>query len=120
METLMRSLATTIFLLLFTNLAVAEDCIASVYSIGDSSQPGNKTASGIPLNNNALTAAHKTLPFRTRVNVTNKSNGKSVVVTIIDRGPWVRGRCIDMTPAGARAIGMNGLAPVTIEIVSRR
>ena len=62
-----------------------------------------------------LTAAHRDLPFGTRVRVTNHSNGRSVVVTINDRGPFVRGRIIDVTPAAARALGMSGLASVTVE-----
>jgi rare lipoprotein A len=48
--------------------------------------------------------------------VTNKKNGRSVVVTITDRGPFVRGRVIDLTPAGARALGFNGLAPVALAV----
>jgi rare lipoprotein A len=95
--------------------ARAESCIASVYSIDDSSQNGTVTASGIPLDDNALTAAHKTRPFRSHVKVTNKKNGKTVTVMITDRGPYVDGRCIDLTKAAARAIGMSGLAPVTVE-----
>ena len=55
-----------------------------------------------------MTAAHKTLPFGTKVRVTNRKNGKTVVVTINDRGPFVRGRVIDLTPAGARALGFSG------------
>ena len=78
------------------------------------SQPGTKTASGVPLNDNALTAAHKSLPFGTKVKVTNKKNGNSVTVTITDRGPYVRGRCIDVTKAGARALGIAGLATVSV------
>jgi rare lipoprotein A len=76
---------------------------------------GSQTASGERFDVNELTAAHRTLPFGTRVRVTNHSNGRSVVVTINDRGPFVSGRIIDVTPAAARAIGMSGLAPVTIE-----
>jgi rare lipoprotein A len=76
---------------------------------------GSQTASGERFNANELTAAHRTLPFGTRVRVINHSNGRSVVVTINDRGPFVSGRIIDMTPAAARALGMSGLAPVTIE-----
>jgi len=90
-----------------------ESGIASVYSY----EAGSRTASGERLNADALTGAHKTLPFGTKVRVTNKSNGNTVVVTINDRGPFVRGRIIDLTPAGARALGFNGLAPVTIEVV---
>ena len=62
----------------------------------------------------ALTAAHRTLPCGTRVRVTNKSNGQSVTVTINDRGPFVNGRVIDLTPAAANAIRMSGLARVTL------
>jgi rare lipoprotein A len=95
----------------------AEDCIASVYAIGDRSQRGTRTASGIPLNDNAMTAAHKSLKFGSKVRVTNKSNGKSVTVTITDRGPYVRGRCIDLTKAGALALGFAGLASVNVSPV---
>jgi rare lipoprotein A len=76
---------------------------------------GSETASGERFNANELTAAHRTLPFGTRVRVTNRSNGRSVVVTINDRGPFVSGRIIDVTPAGARALGMSGVASVSIE-----
>ena len=87
--------------------------IASVYS----TESGSGTASGQRLNPQALTAAHRSLPFGTKVRVTNKRNGKSVVVTINDRGPFVRGRVIDLTPAGAHALGFSGLTPVELEIV---
>lgn len=66
------------------------------------------------MNPAALTAAHRSLPFGTHVRVTNKKNGRSVVVRISDRGPFVRGRVIDLSPAAARAIGFAGLAPVTL------
>lgn len=87
--------------------AHAQSGVASVYS-------GERTANGEWAYPNRLTAAHKTLPLGTRVRVTNQRNGRSVVVRINDRGPYVHGRIIDLTPAGARAIGMNGLAPVTV------
>jgi rare lipoprotein A len=80
---------------------------------------GRRTASGERVSSGALTAAHKTLPFGTMVRVTNTRTQKSVVVRINDRGPFVRGRVIDLTPAGARAIGMSGLAPVALAVVSR-
>src|SRR5262247_3003407 len=92
----------------------AEDCVASVYVVGDSSQPGTKTASGIPLDDNAMTAAHKSLPFGTKVKVTNKKSGDAVTVTITDRGPYVKGRCIDLSKAGASALGFAGLVPVSV------
>jgi rare lipoprotein A len=80
----------------------------------------SKTASGEMMNPNAMTAAHKTLPFGTRVRVTNRRTGRSVVVRINDRGPFVRGRIIDVSTGAARALGMvgAGVAPVTVEVVS--
>jgi rare lipoprotein A len=66
-----------------------------------------------------LTAAHRTLPFGTRVRVTNRQTGRSIVVRINDRGPFVRGRIIDLTPAGAHALGFSGLAHVSVDIVGR-
>jgi rare lipoprotein A len=92
----------------------AEECAASVYAKGGSSQPGTKTASGIPLDDNAMTAAHKSLPFGSKVKVTNKKSGHAVTVRITDRGPYVKGRCIDLSKAGARALGFAGLAPVSV------
>jgi rare lipoprotein A len=89
--------------------ALGETGIASVYAYR-----GGKTASGERVSPSALTAAHRTLPFGTIVDVINRSNGKKVTVRINDRGPFVRGRVIDLTPAGARALGFSGLAPVTI------
>jgi rare lipoprotein A len=86
--------------------------IASIYS----TDSGSGTASGQRLNPGALTAAHRSLPFGTKVRVTNKQNGRSVVVTINDRGPFVRGRIIDLTPAGGRALGFSGLAPVSLNV----
>ena len=91
--------------------ATAEAGIASVYAYS-----GGKTASGERANPGGLTAAHRTLKFGTQVRVTNRRNGRAVVVRINDRGPFVRGRVIDVTPAGARALGFSGLAPVKLEI----
>jgi peptidoglycan lytic transglycosylase len=91
--------------------ARAENGIASVYS----TESGNKTADGGRLNPGALTAAHRTLPFGSKVRVTNKRNGRSVVVTINDRGPFIRGRVIDLTPAAARELGFSGLTQVSLE-----
>jgi rare lipoprotein A len=84
--------------------------VASVYS----TESGGGTASGEKLNPQALTAAHRSLPFGTKVKVTNKHNGNSVVVRINDRGPFVRGRVIDVTPAAARVLGFSGLTQVTL------
>ncbi len=94
--------------------ARAESGIASIYAY-----KGEKTANGERAHPAGLTAAHKSLPFGTKVRVTNKKNGRSVVVRINDRGPFVRGRIIDLTPAGARSIGFSGLAPVTVAVVGR-
>ena len=66
-----------------------------------------------------MTAAHKRLPFGSRVRVTNHANGRSVVVTITDRGPYVRGRVIDLTTAGARALGFSGIAHVSVERIGK-
>src|SRR5436190_15445979 len=89
----------------------AEFGIASIYS----SEP---TANGEYAYPTDFTAAHKTLPFGTLVKVTNLANGRAVIVRINDRGPYVPGRIIDLTPAGAKAIGFTehgaGLAPVTV------
>ena len=79
---------------------------------------GQRTASGARFNPDGLTAAHRTLPFGTRVRVTNKRNGRSVVVTINDRGPFIRGRVIDLSRGAARVINMTGagVAPVSLDV----
>ena len=61
-----------------------------------------------------MTAAHRTLPFGTKVTVVNRHNGRSAVVRINDRGPFVRGRVIDLSPAAARVLGVDGLVPVSL------
>ena len=92
-------------------MATTETGIASIYS-------GEKTANGEYAHAHALTAAHKTLPFGTKVKVTNVHNGRSVIVRINDRGPYIKGRIIDLTPAGARAIGSSGLARVELTVLA--
>jgi len=74
----------------------------------------SQTASGEMMNAAKLTAAHKTLPFGTKLKVTNKNNGRSVVVRINDRGPFIKGRVIDLSKAAAKQIGMikSGHAPI--------
>ncbi|HUG62447.1 MAG TPA: septal ring lytic transglycosylase RlpA family protein [Methylomirabilota bacterium] len=81
---------------------------------------GRQTANGERYDMNKLTAAHKTLPFGTKVRVTNSRNGRSVVVRINDRGPFVGKRVIDLSRGAAKAVGMieSGLAPVRIEILA--
>ncbi|MFB2935181.1 septal ring lytic transglycosylase RlpA family protein [Aerosakkonemataceae cyanobacterium BLCC-F154] len=80
---------------------------------------GNRTANGERYNQNSLTAAHRSLPFGTMVRVTNLRNGLSVVVRINDRGPFTRGRIIDLSAAAARTIGLtsSGIARVTVEVL---
>ncbi|MBY0225572.1 MAG: septal ring lytic transglycosylase RlpA family protein [Hyphomicrobium sp.] len=80
-----------------------------------------RVASGGWFNPNAMTAAHKTLPFGTKVRVTNRNNGRSVVVTINDRGPYIKGRIIDLSKAAAQQVGMtaSGVAPVSVAVLGR-
>ena len=84
--------------------------IASIYS-------GGKTANGEVASPGRLTAAHRSLPFGTMVRVINHQNGRSIVVRINDRGPFIRGRVIDLTPAGAHALGFSGLTRVSLSVV---
>ena len=81
-------------------------------------ESGSKTASGQRFNQNAMTAAHRSLPFGTKLRVTH--GGSSVIVTINDRGPFVRGRVLDLSTGAARAIGLTGagVGRVTAEVVS--
>lgn len=90
---------------------------ASWYSY-QASNRSHKTASGEVFSPKKMTAAHKTLPFGTKVKVTNLDNKKSVVVTINDRGPFVRGRIIDLSKSAAKMIGMTGIEKVSLRIVS--
>jgi rare lipoprotein A len=85
--------------------------IASYYG----NESGSQTASGQRMNANAMTAAHRSLPFGTRLRVTH--DGRSVVVTINDRGPFVRGRVLDLSTGAARAIGLGGVGRVDAEVL---
>lgn len=78
---------------------------------------GHATASGEIYDTSKLTAAHRTLPFGTRLRVTNVENGRSVVVRVNDRGPWVKDRVLDVSMAAARALGMVGDGVARVEIV---
>ena len=102
--------ASLLFVSPTTSNAALQSGIASVYS-------GGKTANGETARASGMTAAHRTLPFGTLVRVTHKHTGRSVVVRINDRGPFVAGRVIDLTPAAASALGFSGLAPVTLDVV---
>jgi rare lipoprotein A len=99
-------------------IKVASRGMASFYGYDGS---GNRTATGERFNPEGMTAAHRHLPFGTRVRVTNTRNGRSVVVRINDRGPFIRGRVLDLSYGAARILGMisNGVAPVKIEILGR-
>jgi rare lipoprotein A len=78
-----------------------------------------KTASGATFNRDAMTAAHRSLPFGTRVRVTDPAGTKSVVVRIVDRGPWIRERVIDLSLGAARTLGITdrGVARVRVEVL---
>lgn len=95
-------------------MAGAEEGTGSYYA---DSLHGNPTASGEPYDKKAMTAAHPSLPFGTRVKVTNLDNGKSVVVRINDRGPHTKKRIIDVSGAAAEKLGMvdSGTARVRVE-----
>ena len=104
---------TAALLLLVCGPALAQQTgIASIYS-------GGRTSSGEYARASGLTAAHRTLSFGTMVRVTHRRSGRSVVVRINDRGPFIRGRVIDVTSAAAHALGFSGLAPVMLEVVGR-
>jgi rare lipoprotein A len=92
---------------------------ASWYSI--KTNRGTRTASGQKLCNNAFTAAHKTLPMGTKVRVINEANGKSEVVIINDRGPYTKGRIIDVTIGTAERLGFvkRGVIPVRVEVLKK-
>jgi rare lipoprotein A len=94
----------------FSSSGFCQSGIASVYS-------GEHTANGEFAHAERMTAAHRSLPFGTLVKVTHTHSGRFIVVRINDRGPFVRGRVIDLTPAAAHALGFSDLAPVTIDVI---
>lgn len=101
-------MAATLLVGAMTVPAAAQCGKASWYALG------SRTASGERMNPSAMTAAHRSLPFGTKVRVTNKRNGKSVVVRINDRGPFIRGRILDLSKGAASELGFvsAGHAPV--------
>jgi len=111
--------ATFLLLLSACSPKITEKGNASFYA--DSFQ-GRKTASGETFRQSKKTAAHKTLPFGTKVKVTNLKNGKTVKVRINDRGPFVAGRMIDLSKGAARKLGMvrDGVAEVSIRYPKRK
>jgi rare lipoprotein A len=92
---------------------------ASWYCVRSNS--GTRTASGQKLSNHGFTAAHKTLPMGTKVRVINEANGKSEVLTITDRGPYTKGRIIDVTVGAAERLGFvkRGVAAVKVEVLGK-
>ena len=99
-------------LMLFLFLETAHAEMASVYG-GRDGYCGSRTANGERVNCSAMTAAHRRLPFGARVRV---CHGKCVTVRINDRGPWVKGRDIDLSRAAARAIGLDGTGRVSVSL----
>ena len=91
--------------------AYAESGMASIY------RSGGHTASGERQNSGAFTAAHRTLPFGTMVQVTNTINGRTIIVRINDRGPFFPGRIIDLSRAEANQLGFSDLAPVALVVL---
>jgi len=89
---------------------MASEGIASYY------KHGSRTASGERFNKQAMTAAHRTLPFGTRVQVRNKETGRTVIVRINDRGPFVRGRIIDLSHGAAQVLGIVSRGTARVEI----
>lgn len=94
--------------------ARAETCVASHYGVGDG-YGGRRTASGERMNPQAMTAAHRTRPFGSMLTVTSLATGRSVVVRVNDRGPFIKGRCVDLSYGAARALGMGGTARVSVQ-----
>ena len=107
-------IAATICASVLATLAPARAVIASCYG---NEHHQFRTAQGHPYNPWGLTAAHRSLPFGTRLRVTNNRNGASAIVRITDRGPFVHGRSLDLSLGACRAIGNSGLANVSWEIV---
>ena len=99
---------------------VATDVMEGEASYYADSLHGNKTASGAPYDKDAMTAAHRSLPFDTRVKVTYLKTGKSVEVVINDRGPHAKGRIIDLSGAAAQAVGLveDGHGKVKLEVLA--
>lgn len=96
-----------------------ELCVASHYGVGDGYHGGRVACRGLgPFNTYATspyTVAHKKATCGSWLRITNLSNGRSIRALVTDRGPYVAGRCVDLGIAGARALGMGGLAPVRVE-----
>ena len=105
----MRPILAALAVVCLSPTAFAESCVASRYGY-----VGGRTASGERMNASAMTAAHRSRPFGSYVTVTSNSTGRSVTVRINDRGPFVRGRCIDLSHGAARVLGMSGIGVVSL------
>jgi len=107
---MIRPLCTALVVTCLSAPAFAETCVASRYGYG-----GSRTASGERMDPNSMTAAHRTRPFGSHVTVTSHATGRSVTVRINDRGPFIKGRCIDLSTGAARMLGMSGTAMVSLQ-----
>ncbi|MBQ6653677.1 MAG: septal ring lytic transglycosylase RlpA family protein [Prevotella sp.] len=110
-----------LFLALFCPMLLSAQTTTGIASYYSKKWTGRKTANGERLHHDSLTCAHKTYPFGTRLKVTHLGNGKSVVVRVTDRGPYGRGRIVDLSWGAARDLGMlqQGLAKVTLEVLPK-
>lgn len=114
---MLKQLALACAFLCVPSIAYCETCIASQYGVGDGYH-GKRTASGERFNTHATspyTLAHKTHPFGTMLTITNLANGRVIRAKTTDRGPFVKGRCVDLGRAGADALGMGGTARVRVD-----
>jgi len=109
-ETMVRPICAALVVTCLSTSAFAETCVASRYGYS-----GGRTASGERMDPNAMTAAHRTRPFCSHVTVTSHSTGRSVTVRINDRGPFVKGRCIDLSTGAAQVLGLFGIARVSLD-----
>ena len=106
---MIRSIFAVLAMACLSQPAFAESCVASRYGYG-----GGQTASGERMDASAMTAAHRSRSFGSHVTVTSHSTGRSVTVRINDRGPFVKGRCIDLSNGAARVLGMSGTGIVSL------
>lgn len=113
----MKKLITTAFILLLTVTAGYAQCGVASYYGGSDGFHGKRTASGEIFNMYDMTAAHRSLPFGAIVKVTSQRTGKEILVKISDRGPFHKGRVIDLSKAAAKEIGIynSGIGPVCLE-----
>jgi rare lipoprotein A len=103
------SVCVAVLLCTISTSALGETCIASHYGYS-----GGRTASGERMNPNEMTAAHRTRSFGSQVTVKSERSGRSLTVRINDRGPFVKGRCIDLSTGAARVLGMAGTERVSL------